>query len=104
MHGLTGQFLADKPRFAAIAQDMLEFIGDAALVIHNAEFDLKFLNAELRRLDLPGLAHRVVDTLALARRKFPGAQASLDAALAALPPWSGPPEPVTAVSDSNESP
>jgi DNA polymerase-3 subunit epsilon len=79
VHGLTSHFLSDKPRFAAVAGEMLEFIGDAALVIHNAEFDLKFLNAELRRLDLPDLSHRVVDTLALARRKFPGAQASLDA-------------------------
>ncbi len=79
VHGLTAAFLADKPRFTEIAQDMLEFIGEAALVIHNAEFDMKFLNAELARLALPPLGHRVVDTLGLARRKFPGAQASLDA-------------------------
>lgn len=79
VHGLTAAFLADKPRFAEIAADMLDFIGDAALVIHNAEFDLKFLNAELKRVEMTALAHRVVDTLGLARRKFPGAQASLDA-------------------------
>jgi DNA polymerase-3 subunit epsilon len=79
VHGLTAAFLADKPRFAEIAAEMLEFIGDAALVIHNAEFDLKFLNAELKRAEMAALAHHVVDTLGLARRKFPGAQASLDA-------------------------
>ncbi len=79
VHGLTAAFLADKPRFAELAAEMLEFIGDAALVIHNAEFDLKFLNAELKRVERAALAHRVVDTLGLARRKFPGAQASLDA-------------------------
>ncbi len=79
VHGLTAAFLADTPRFAEIAAEMLEFIGDAALVIHNAEFDLKFLNAELKRVERAALAHRVVDTLGLARRKFPGAQASLDA-------------------------
>ncbi|MBE0533383.1 MAG: DNA polymerase III subunit epsilon [Rhodospirillales bacterium] len=80
VHGLSAEFLADKPVFAAIAADFLEFIGDATLVIHNAEFDLKFLNAELTRLDKPALpAARAVDTVGMARRKFPGAQASLDA-------------------------
>lgn len=79
VHGLTTAFLADKPRFAEIVDKLLEFIGDAALVIHNAEFDMRFLNAELRRCERPPLAHRVIDTLMLARRKFPGAQASLDA-------------------------
>lgn len=79
VHGLSGPFLADKPKFADIVAPLLDFIGDAALVIHNAEFDLKFLNAELRRVELPPLGHRVVDTLTMARRKFPGAQASLDA-------------------------
>lgn len=79
VHGLTAAFLADKPNFGQVVAQLLEFIGDAALVIHNAEFDLKFLNAELRRVELPPLPHRVVDTLTIARRKFPGAQASLDA-------------------------
>lgn len=79
VHGLTAAFLADKPRFAEIVDKLLEFIGDAALVIHNAEFDMRFLNAELRRCERPPLGHRIIDTLMLARRKFPGAQASLDA-------------------------
>jgi DNA polymerase-3 subunit epsilon len=80
VHGLSAEFLTDKPVFAAIAADFLEFIGDATLVIHNAEFDLKFLNAELARLEKPALpAARAVDTVGMARRKFPGAQASLDA-------------------------
>lgn len=79
VHGLTSAFLADKPRFAEIVDQLLEFIGDATLVIHNAEFDLAFLNAELARCDRPPLGHRIVDTLQIARRKFPGAQASLDA-------------------------
>ncbi len=79
VHGLSSSFLADKPRFAEIVDKLLDFIGDAALVIHNAEFDTRFLNAELARLHRPSLAHRIVDTLMLARRKFPGAQASLDA-------------------------
>ncbi len=79
VHGLSAAFLADKPKFAAVVDGFLAFIGDGALVIHNAEFDLKFLNAELRRVERPPLGHRVIDTLAIARRKFPGAQASLDA-------------------------
>ncbi len=80
IHGLTGEFLADKPVFADIAQEFEDFIGSATLVIHNAEFDLKFLNWELRRLGRPALeSSRAVDTVALARRRFPGAQASLDA-------------------------
>lgn len=80
VHGLSAEFLADKPVFAAIAADFLEFIGDATLIIHNAEFDLKFLNAELARLEKPALPPaRAVDTVGMARRKFPGAQASLDA-------------------------
>ena len=80
VHGLTDDFLRDKPAFGAIAQDFLEFIGDAKLVIHNAAFDLKFLNAELRWLALPQIDEgRAVDTLEIARRKFPGSPASLDA-------------------------
>jgi DNA polymerase-3 subunit epsilon len=80
IHGLGTAFLADKPRFAEIADSFVEFIDGARLVIHNAEFDLAFLNAELGRLSLTGLGRdRAVDTLALARQKFPGAPASLDA-------------------------
>ena len=80
VHGLSDAFLADKPVFAAIADGLLSFLGDAPLVIHNAAFDMRFLNAELKRLSLPPLPmDRSVDTLALARKRFPGAQASLDA-------------------------
>ena len=80
VHGLTAEFLADKPRFADIAEEFLAFIEDATLVIHNAEFDRRFLNAELERLGLPLIPReRCVDTLAIARAKFPGAPASLDA-------------------------
>jgi DNA polymerase-3 subunit epsilon len=80
VHGLTEAFLADKPVFQAIADDFLTFIGNARLVIHNAEFDLQFLNAELQRIGYPLLpADRIVDTLVLARRKHPGAGKSLDA-------------------------
>ncbi|SEK83348.1 DNA polymerase-3 subunit epsilon [Roseovarius azorensis] len=80
VHGLGDEFLQDKPLFAEIAEELLEFIGDAMLVIHNAAFDMKFLNAELGWLKLPNLPwERAVDTLAIARQKFPGAPASLDA-------------------------
>lgn len=80
VHGLTAEFLAGHPVFASVVAEFLEFIGDARLVIHNAEFDLKFVNAELARLGFPPLvARRAVDTVQLARRKFPGAAASLDA-------------------------
>jgi DNA polymerase-3 subunit epsilon len=80
VHGISGSFLADKPIFAEIAADLLEFLGDATLVIHNAEFDMKFLNAELARVGFPALPmSRAIDTVIMARRKFPGAQASLDA-------------------------
>lgn len=81
VHGLGDEFLRDKPRFAQIADDFLAFIGtDTRLVIHNAAFDMGFLNAELRRLNHPPLPpERALDTVALARRRFPGAPASLDA-------------------------
>lgn len=81
VHGLGDDFLADKPVFAQVAADFLEFIGhDGQLVIHNAAFDMKFLNAELRRAGYPTLPHaRATDTLEIARRKFPGAQNTLDA-------------------------
>lgn len=80
VHGLSEEFLSDKPLFADVADAFLEFAGDAPLVIHNASFDMKFLNAELalsKRETLP-LA-RAIDTLLIARRKYPGAPASLDA-------------------------
>lgn len=80
VHGLTADFLSDKPVFAQIARDFLEFVGDAKLVIHNAAFDMKFLNAELRWQGLRQLPYdRAIDTLEIARRKFPGSPASLDA-------------------------
>ncbi|MGF1631898.1 MAG: DNA polymerase III subunit epsilon [Kiloniellaceae bacterium] len=80
IHGLSADFLKDKPLFAAIAPGFLDFIGDARLVIHNAAFDMKFLNAELRQAGLEILApERAIDTVALARKSFPGAQVSLDA-------------------------
>jgi DNA polymerase III subunit epsilon len=80
VHGLGDDFLRDKPVFASIAQAFLDFIGDARLVIHNASFDMKFLNAELGWVRLPLLPmERAVDTLLIARRKFPGSPASLDA-------------------------
>ena len=80
VHGLSAEFLRDKPKFAEVADDLLTFLGDAKLVIHNAEFDLRFLNAELERLSRPQLpSTSAIDTIAIARRKFPGAPASLDA-------------------------
>jgi DNA polymerase III subunit epsilon len=80
IHGLTSEFLADKQRFGDIVEQLLEFIGDAPLVIHNAEFDMRFLNAELTRAGRPGIDFtRAVDTVLLARQKFPGAPVSLDA-------------------------
>ena len=80
VHGLSQAFLADKPLFPTIAEEMLAFIGDAPIIAHNAGFDLGFLNAELRRAGRQLLSsERTIDTLLLARRKFPGAQASLDA-------------------------
>jgi len=80
VHGLSVTFLADKPLFASVAQDMLEFIGDAPIVAHNAGFDMGFINSELKRAGHKALSvERAIDTVILARRKFPGAQASLDA-------------------------
>ena len=80
VHGLSEEFLADKPVFAEIADELVEFLGDAMLVAHNAEFDMRFLNAELDKLGKPTIAaERAIDTVVMARRKFPGAQANLDA-------------------------
>lgn len=80
VHGLTDAFLAGKPRFAEMVDVLLEFLGDAVLVAHNAAFDLRFLNAELAAAARGELdAARVIDTLELARKRFPGAKHSLDA-------------------------
>ncbi len=81
VHGLSDEFLADKPLFASVVDDWLKFIGtDATLVAHNAMFDLGFLNAELRKCRRPPIfSERVTDTLAIARVKFPGAKHTLDA-------------------------
>jgi DNA polymerase-3 subunit epsilon len=80
VHGHSTASLSDKPPFAAIVDEFLAFIGEDRLVIHNAEFDLRFINAELGALGrAPISSERVVDTLALARRKHPGAPNSLDA-------------------------
>jgi DNA polymerase-3 subunit epsilon len=80
VHGLSEEFLSDKPVFKSIAQDFIDFIGDSSLVIHNASFDMKFLNAELGWVNRPMLPKtQAIDTLAIARRKFPGSPASLDA-------------------------
>ena len=79
IHGLSGEKLKTAPLFSQIADPLLEFIGDSRLVIHNAEFDLKFLNSELARLERPPLSiSRSTDTLALARRRFPGSACSLN--------------------------
>jgi DNA polymerase-3 subunit epsilon len=79
VHGLTTDFLAVHPPFAEIVDEFLDFVAGDPLIIHNAEFDLAFLNAELNRLGRPILASPSVDTLSMARRRFPGAPASLDA-------------------------
>ncbi|MGH7045743.1 MAG: DNA polymerase III subunit epsilon [Stellaceae bacterium] len=79
VHGLTAEFLAAHPPFAEVADELLEFIGTDPLVIHNAEFDLAFLNTELARLGRPALGGPAIDTLAMARQRYPGAPASLDA-------------------------
>ncbi|MGK7650944.1 DNA polymerase III subunit epsilon [Roseovarius sp. B08] len=80
VHGLGDDFLRDKPVFEKIAQSFVDFIGDAKLVIHNAAFDIKFLNAELGWLNMARIPwEQAIDTLDIARRKFPGSPASLDA-------------------------
>jgi DNA polymerase-3 subunit epsilon len=79
VHGLSSEFLADKPLFAGVVDEFLQFIADAPLVIHNASFDISFINAELDRLKRPPIAReRLVDTLLLARRKHPGVSNRLD--------------------------
>lgn len=79
VHGLSSEFLADKPLFATVAEDFLTFIGDAPLIIHNASFDIGFINMELDRVKRTIIPReRLVDTLLLARRKHPGVSNRLD--------------------------
>lgn len=79
VHGLSDEFLADKPLFKAVATDFRDFIRDATLIIHNAPFDMGFLNAELEKVGQRPLSNTVIDTVMLAREKHPGARVSLDA-------------------------
>ena len=80
VHGLTNEFLSDKPKFIEIVDDFLDFIGDSNLVAHNADFDINFLNSELERVKKNKIKNdRVIDTLKIARKKYPGARNSLDA-------------------------
>ncbi len=79
IHGLSDEFLADKPLFAAVVEELLEFLGDAPLVIHNAGFDIKFVNAELHRCGRAPIPYaRAIDTIEIAKGKIPGARYSLD--------------------------
>ena len=80
IHGLTNEFLKQHPTFGEISAEFIDFLSNSTLVIHNAPFDLAFINMELNRLGEPSISsERVIDTLVLARKKFPGAQANLDA-------------------------
>ena len=79
VHGLSTEFLRDKPLFRAEADAFLDFIGDGTLVIHNAPFDMGFLNFELEKVGRPGLTNEVIDTVMVARERHPGARVSLDA-------------------------
>jgi DNA polymerase-3 subunit epsilon len=79
IHGLSDTFLADKPKYAEIIDEFCDFLGDATLIIHNAPFDIGFLNAEHTRLQWPALKNGVIDTVMLARQVHPGARVSLDA-------------------------
>lgn len=79
IHGITTEFLMDKPRFAEIVEEFLEFIGDSPLIIHNASFDLKFLNSELHRTARKPIPFaRAIDTIDMAKSKYPGSRYSLD--------------------------
>jgi len=82
VHGITDEFLADKPRFAEVVDQLLAYVAGAEVIIHNAAFDVGFLDAELRRANRPGFreqVHKVTDSLAMAREMFPGKSNSLDA-------------------------
>jgi len=80
VHGITNEFVKDKPVFGEVIGAFMDFIGDSKLIIHNAEFDMKFINAELKTYGFPSMDdRRVIDTLKIARKKFPGSPANLDA-------------------------
>lgn len=80
VHGLSSDFLSDKPLFSAVADDFLRFVQDSPLVIHNASFDMKFINYELKAIGKEEIPmERAVDTVIMARKKFPGSPANLDA-------------------------
>ncbi|MCB1651672.1 MAG: DNA polymerase III subunit epsilon [Alphaproteobacteria bacterium] len=80
VHGITNEFVADKPVFSQVYSEFMDFIGEASLVIHNAEFDMKFINWELKQVGHAAVPwSRIVDTLGMARKKFPGSPANLDA-------------------------
>ena len=80
VHGLSDKFLSDKPAFHEVVEDLLTFIGEAPMIAHNAAFDFGFINSELSQCGRPSVCmSRMVDTLAIARQKFPGAKHSLDA-------------------------
>lgn len=80
VHGLTTEFLSDKPVFSEVFHEFTEFVADATLIAHNASFDMKFINYELKTVGYPSIPNRYVkDTLQMARQKFPGAPATLDA-------------------------
>lgn len=80
VHGLSVEFLSSHPTFGVLVDEVMEFLGDATLVIHNATFDMRFLNKELQLLGRPPIPmDRALDTVAMARRKYPGAQVNLDA-------------------------
>lgn len=79
VHGISDQFLADKPKFSSICDNLLAFIGDRTIVAHNASFDMGFLNAELKRLSMPSLTNKVIDSLQVARRLYPGSPVGIDA-------------------------
>jgi DNA polymerase III subunit epsilon len=79
VHGISDAFLQDKPLFGHVVEEFLEFLGESPLIIHNASFDLKFLNAELHRIGRPPIAYgRAIDTIEIAKTKIPGARYSLD--------------------------
>ena len=85
IHGITNEHLIDKPLFDEIADDFLTFIGDSSIIAHNASFDVGFLNFELEKLSKPKISkERVIDTIKIARQRFPGQQVSLDALIKKL--------------------
>ena len=85
IHGITNEYLTDKPLFDEIADDFLAFIRDSSIIAHNASFDVGFLNFELRKLSKPTISKdRVIDTIKIARHRFPGQQVSLDALIKKL--------------------